>query len=114
MPRLETFSLTIKTGAQGLGKPPKYAINGFPLEFEEAKGGTGPGETIELTGSPQSFPHSLTLAGPEEGEWEIAEIQARYECAGSEPYTVRLGHVVLDDSADLNIWHQRPERVFDV
>lgn len=93
---------------------PKYAINGFPLDFDEAKGGVGPHETAELTGSPQSFPHSLVLIGPEEGAWDISGITATYNCAGSQPYTVRLGAVTVDDDADLNIWYQRPARVLDV
>ena len=114
MPRLESFTLKLTTGERGLQSPPKYSINGFPLEFDEVKGGVGPGETAELTGSPQSFPHALLLIGPEEGSWDITGITATYTCAGSQPYTVRLGGVTLDDDADLNIWYQRPARVLDV
>lgn len=114
MPRLESFTLKVKTGKNGLGKAPKYAINGFALDFDEVKGGTGPGEEAELTGSPQSFPHSLVLIGPDEGRWDIEGASLRYHCAGSEPYTVRLGAITLEDDMDLNIWHQRPAKVLDV
>lgn len=114
MPRLESFTLKLQTGERGLGTMPRYAINGFPLDFDEVKGGVGANETAELTGSPQSFPHSLVLIGPEEGAWDIAGITATYKCAGAQPYTVRLGAVTLDDDADLNIWYQRPARVLDV
>lgn len=114
MPRLESFTLKLTTGEQGLPTPPKYAINGFPLDFDEIKGGFAPGETAELMGSPQSFPHSLVLIGPEEGEWDIQGLTATYHCAGSQPYSVRLGAITLQDDTDLNIWHQRPAKVLDV
>lgn len=114
MPRLESFTLKVTTGERGLAAAPKYAINGFPLDFDEVKGGTGPGETAELTGSPQSFPHSLVLSGPEEGAWDISGAVLTYTCAGSTPYTVRLGAITLEDDMDLNIWHQRPAKVLDV
>jgi hypothetical protein len=113
MPRLESFTLKLKTGAQGLPATPKYAINGFPLDFDEIKGGTAPGDEAELTGNPQSFPHSLVLIGPEEGEWDIEGMTITYNCAGSQPYNVRLGAITLQDDTDLNIWHQRPARVLD-
>lgn len=114
MPRLESFTLKVTTGERGLAAPPKYAINGFPLDFDALEGGFGPGETAEVTGNPQSFPHSLVLVGPDEGHWDIREILVTYRCAGSQPYSVRLGAVTLEDDTDLNIWHQRPARVLDV
>lgn len=114
MPRLESFTLKLKNGAQALPTTPKYAINGFTLDFDEVKGEMAPGSTIELVGNPQSFPHSLTLGGPDEGEWDIDGITATYHCAGAQPYTVRLGAITLKDDTDLNIWHQRPTRVLDV
>ncbi len=75
---------------------------------------TGAGETAEVQGSPQSFPHALLLGGPEEGAWEIEGIEATYHCQAEEPYTVRLGAVTLDHRSDLNIWHPRPGEVLDV
>jgi hypothetical protein len=114
MPRLETFSLEIRTGENRGPDRPKYGINGFPLEFDKYEGGTGSGETLRVMGSPQSFPHALTLGGPEEGQWDIESIKATYHCAGQEPYSVQLGAVTLDDETDLNIWYERPAPVFDV
>lgn len=114
MPRLDTFQLILETGDQGPGGVPKYTINGFPLEFDEQTGGTGPGETLEAVGHPQSFPHTLVLSGPEEGDWEIRGGEIRYRCDGEDPYTIKLGAVTLDDHADLNLWYARPPKVFDV
>jgi hypothetical protein len=114
MPRLESFKLKIKTGERGFAGTPAYTINGFPQDFDSVEGGTGPGETAVLVGSPQSFPHLLLLSGPQEGAWDIDGIQAEYQCAGEDPYTVRLGGVSLDDQSDLNIWHPRPQKLLDV
>lgn len=114
MPRLTAFDLKIKTGEQGRATPPQYSINGFELDFEQATGGCGPGETFEATGSPDSFPHTLVLRGPDEGVWRIEGITATYYPAGEEPYTLRYGPVELDDESDLDIWHPRPLPVFDV
>lgn len=109
-----SFTLRIRTGEKGLNRPPQYSINGFTLDFEQITGGTGPGETAEVTGKPESFPHSLVLVGPTEGHWDIAGVEATYHCAGEPPYSIRLGAVTLDDRSDLNIWYARPERVIDV
>jgi len=114
MPRLETFSVRIKTGEAGPRTIPRYSINGFNIDFDELSGACGPGEVLEATAHPQSFPHSLILIGPEEGEWDIEGMTITYECDGSEPYTVKLGAVHLDDASDLNIWHERPPKVIDV
>jgi hypothetical protein len=114
MPKLNHFDILIKTGASAGPYPPKWTINGFPVEFEEHKGGTGPGETFESSADPQSFPHTLLLRGPEQGTWEIDEVQVTYYPEGEPPYTVRLGKVTLDGESDLNVWHERPQPVFDV
>lgn len=114
MPRLESFSLTIKTGDTGPSYMPRYSINGFELDFDELEGGTGAGETLVANGAPQSFPHTLTLIGPDEGSWDIEGAELNYEVAGGEPYQVKLGAVTLADDEDLNIWHERPEKVIDV
>ena len=114
MPRLDTFEIKIRTGDSGLNAAPKYGINGFPLEFDESSGGTGAGETFVAKGEPQSFPHSLTLIGPEQGEWRIEGAEITYQCANETPYTVRLGGVTLDHRSDLNLWHPRPPQVIDV
>ena len=116
MPKLNAFEIEIKTGARPGPPNLRYNINGFPLDFDEAEGSVEPGQTFRAKGSPESFPHSLTLSGPEEGSqpWDIESATATYYCANDDPYTVRMGAVTLDDDADLNIWHQRPAPTFDV
>ncbi|MDZ4859000.1 MAG: helicase [Candidatus Hydrogenedentes bacterium] len=114
MPKLNTFDVVIKTGANGPAALPKWAINGFVVEFEQSKGGNGPGETFEGTANPGSFPHSLLIRGPESGQWDIEETKVTYYPNGESPYTVRLGAARLDEESDLNIWHERPQAVFDV
>ena len=114
MPRLDSFSLDIKTGKQGGPARVQYGINGFPLDFDDSEGGTGSGESIRVSGNPQSFPHMLTLRGPDEGQWDIESVDITYHCSGEEPYSIRLGAVTLDDNSDLNIWHERPLPVFSV
>lgn len=114
MPKLESFTLEVKTGKRSGPATPKFNINGFPLEFDEVEGVAEAGQTLRLTGSPQSFPHTLTLMGPEEGAWDIESVVVEYNCMGEEPYTIRMGPVSLDDESDLNIWYERPLQTFDV
>ena len=116
MPKLDTFSLEINTGNQPGPSTPGFAINGFPLEFESLEGTTEAGGTLTVTGAPGSFPHSLVLVGPQNGQpaWAIESITATYHCAQLDDYTVRMGAVSLDDNSNLNIWHEPPLPVFDV
>lgn len=116
MPKLETFQIEVTTGARRGPDTVRFNINGFPLGFDSVDGSTASGETLTAVGSPGSFPHTLTLAGPEEGSepWDIEGVTLTYECMGDHPYTVRLGAVTLDDESDLNIWHEKPAPVFDV
>ncbi len=116
MPKLDSFTLEIKTGAKAGPEIPSFAINGFPLEFDSAEGNTQPGETIVLTGSPNSYPHSLVVIGPQNGQpaWDIESITATYDCSLMEPYTIRMGAVTLDDESNLNFWNEPPLPVFDV
>jgi len=69
---------------------------------------------LEATGHPQSFPHSLTLKGAEEGTWEIESLEMTYDIDSAKPYTLHFGAVTLDERSDLNLWHERPAPVFDV
>ena len=68
MPKLNELKLEIKTGTNRGPEKPSFSINGFPLEFDETDGGTEAGATFTAVGSPNSFPHSLVLMGPERGE----------------------------------------------
>ena len=121
MPRLDMLQLTIKVGERGLESKPRYAINGIELDFDEVKGGSGPHETLELTGKPGRFLRSMALIGPDEGYWDIKEIRATYDVAtadydasGSGPYTLRLGAVTLDAETKLNLWYERPPQLLEV
>jgi hypothetical protein len=113
MPRLEMLELKIKTGQRGISRAPGYAINSHEIPFDTVAGGYGPGETLEAAGSPQSFPHSLTLTGPDEGFWDIERIEVTLH-AGGTPYTVNLGAVTLDGESKLNLWYDRPPVLLDV
>jgi len=114
MPRLQSFELTIRTGEQGRDDIPQYSINGFALDFDETEGTCASGDTLQATGMPDSYPHSLLLKGPHAGLWKIEGITATYYPAGEAPYTVRFGPVELDGESDLNIWQPRPPLTFDV
>jgi len=114
MPRLETIEVAIETGKRALDGVPAYAINGHELEFDEVSGGKGPGESMRLVGSPRSFPHSLTLTGPDSGCWDIEKIEATFHVSGGDPYTVCLGAVTLDEETCLNLWYDRPPQLLDV
>lgn len=114
MPRLEQFRLTIRTGSRGRADVPRYEINGFQVDFDQIDGGVSTGNTLGAVGRPRSFPHALSLVGPEDGAWDIDGVEAVYECAGSEPYTVYMGAVTLDAETSLNIWHEPPLPAFDV
>jgi hypothetical protein len=109
---LQSFTLVVKTGEYGNPELPRYAINGFPLDFEESSGGCGPGEIFHATGYPESFPHSLLLVGPSDGVWDLEETSVTLWIEGERPYTVRLGSVQLDNLSDLNLWYEPPLPVY--
>jgi hypothetical protein len=110
---LEKLELTIKTGQRGLSRAPGYAINSHELPFDQLSGGYGSGETLTAAGSPRSFPHSLTLTGPDQGSWDIEQIDLTFHI-GTQPYTVHLGAVTLDSESKLNLWYDRPPFLLDV
>jgi hypothetical protein len=116
MPKLTQFKLEIKTGTNPGTECPSFSINGFPLDFDETEGTAEAGAMLTVVGSPNSFPHSLVLMGPESGQpdWDIESVTATYECDKMEPYVVRMGAATLDDNANLNIWHEPPLPTFDV
>lgn len=114
MPRLQCFDLTVKTGEHGCDRQPAFVINGFELEFDNADGSYETGGTLICKGSPDSFPHSLHLTGPNEGVWDIDELEITYYPYGEEPYTLRFAPISIDSESDLNIWHKKPSAVWDV
>ena len=115
MPRLESFTIKIKTGQNGREDIPKFAFNTIPCEFEDVQGDCNASNEMEGFFAPRSFVHSFTLTGPEAGAWDIDEIEMTYLIAGEfEPYKIKMGPVTLDDQTDLNIWKERPSAVWDV
>tara|TARA_B100000686_G_scaffold208213_1_gene215120 strand:+ start:565 stop:909 length:345 start_codon:yes stop_codon:yes gene_type:complete len=114
MPRLNYFRIKIETGDTGLNEPVHFAINGFKLPFDDFKGGTGPGETFESRYEVNSFPHSMTLLGPENGSWNIKKMLLDFDVDGLEPYSVTFGEMVLTEFNEANIWQDPPLPTFDV
>lgn len=114
MPRLNTFQVTIETGDSGTQGPVKFSINNHQLPLENTRGGVGPGETFQGGFEVNSFAHSLTLVGPQQGRWDIQSLKVDYACENTEPYSVRFGPVTLDETTEVNIWQDPPLPTFDV
>lgn len=114
MPRVNTFKVEITTGETGQPGPVRFDFNGHTMEFQNVKGGTGPGETFEGSFDARSFAHSVALVGPAEGKWAIDKLVITYHADASDPYTVTFGNVVLDDTTALDIWRDKPLPAFDV
>ena len=114
MPRVNRLQCEIVTGDMGLEGDVVLAFNGHPLTFEGAEGGAAAGETFTGSFSPRSVAHSVTLVGPEDGEWSIDSITVTYELDIGEPYVVRYGAITLDESNQVNIWAEPPRPTFDV
>ncbi len=114
MPKLNTFKVKIETGSTGIGEPVRFSINGHTLPFEETKGSTAAGEVFEGEFDINSFAHSLTLVGPDAGEWHINKISVDFDCESTEPYTANFGAVVLNPTNQVNIWQDPPIPAFDV
>lgn len=114
MPRIETFTVAIKTGSLGTLESPRFCFNGFDCEFDDPTGGTGAGQRFDGRFAPRSVPHQLYLSGPTEGTWEIAGIEIHYELSDGDQYDLRFGAVTLDGTNAVNLWRQRPQPTFDV
>ncbi|PIQ97004.1 MAG: helicase [Nitrospinae bacterium CG11_big_fil_rev_8_21_14_0_20_56_8] len=114
MPKLMNFKLQIETGEPGMAGPVLFTINNHKLPLENIQGTTDPGGVFEGGFDVNSFAHSLTLVGPEKGQWHIRKIKVDYECGDSAPYTVTFGEVTLDETTEVNIWKDPPLPTFDV
>ncbi len=114
MPKLNTFKIRVETGDVGREGPVHFNINNHRVPFEDPPGGGGPGEIFESGFEIRSFAHSLTLVGPEQGNWKIKKVRMEYECENTEPYSVTLGAVELDATTELNIWQEPPLPTWDV
>lgn len=114
MPRLNTFKVTVETGDQGTPGPVQFCFNNHTLPFANVKGGTAAGETFEGDFEVNSFPHSLTLVGPEKGEWKLNKITVDYNCENLPPYSVTFDALTLDETNQANIWQDPPLPSFEV
>ena len=85
MPKLNKFKVTIETGETGIGETVRFNINNHTVPFEDTKGGAGAGEIFEGEFDVNSFAHSLTLVGPDAGEWQINKITVDFDCESSKP-----------------------------
>jgi hypothetical protein len=114
MPKLNRLNIKIVTGEQGMDEPVHFSINSHVVPFENIPGGTGAGQTFEGDFEINSFAHSLTLVGPEKGEWNIREMEVSFDSENIEPYSVRYGEVTLDATNEVNLWQDPPLKTFDV
>ncbi len=114
MPKLNNFKLKIETGDSGTPGPVQFSINSHTLPLENTKGETVPGGIFEGGFDVNSFAHSLTLVGPEQGQWHIKKVHVDFDCESVEPYSVTYGEVTLDDGSQLDIWQDPPLPTFDV
>lgn len=114
MPKLNQFQVRIETGEKGIDEPVRFNINSHQLPFENVTGGAGPGEVFEGGFEVNSFAHSLSLVGPEKGEWELRKVKVDYKCEGAAPYSVEFHGVRLDETTELDIWKDPPLAAFDV
>ncbi|MCH8156866.1 MAG: helicase [Nitrospinae bacterium] len=113
MPKLNQFKIRIETGGQGTEGPIRFSINSHQLPLESVSGGTGAEEVFEGGYSVNSFAHSLSLVGPEKGEWSLRKVKVDYDCENTAPYSVEFGEVTLDESTELDIWKDPPLPTFD-
>jgi len=114
MPKLNRFKVEIETGDAGMEGPVSFCINSHKVPFQDCSGSTASGQTFEGGFEVRSFAHSLTLVGPEKGNWEIKRVKVDFEPDAIAPYSVTLGEVVLDETTELNIWKDPPQPTFDV
>lgn len=114
MPKLRTFKVRIETGDTGTAGPVLFNINNHPLPFENVTGSPSAGQVFEGGFGVDSFAHSLSLLGPESGQWHIRNMVVDYECENAPPYSVTFGEVTLDETTEVNIWKDPPGPTFDV
>jgi hypothetical protein len=114
MPKLNRFNIRIETGDRGTPGPVLFNINNHVLPFENAEGGTAPGEVFSGGFEINSFAHTLALVGPKEGAWQIRAMTVDFVCESAPPYSVRFGAVTLDETTEVNLWQDPPIPAFDV
>ncbi len=114
MPKLNSFKVKIQTGQAGIDEAVYFNFNNHKMAFENITGSTQSGQVFEGEYEVQSFCHSLTLVGPESGQWDIQKLAIEFDCDGGDPYCVQYGTVTLDATTEVNLWRDAPGIMFDV
>ncbi len=114
MPKLNRFKVKIETGDSGMEGPVNFCINNHKVPLEDCVGSTAEGQSFEGGFEVNSFAHSLTLVGPEKGNWDIKKVTVDFEPDAIAPYSASFGQVMLDETTELNIWKDPPQPMFDV
>ncbi|HOV61222.1 MAG TPA: hypothetical protein PK349_09190 [Candidatus Hydrogenedentes bacterium] len=114
MARLRTFLLRLTFGDKAPDRMPEYLVNGFEVGFDEVVGELAPGKTVMATAHPESYPHTLILRGPDTDQWDIHEAAITYYYEDEDPWTCRLGAVILRAEEDLQLLYTRPNRIVEV
>jgi len=110
---IDKFSVEIETAA-GSDHRPRFSFNGHVTDFDGSEGGTASGQTFRGSFEPYSFPHELTLLGPDAGDWRIRRIRVSFETSARGTYVVEFGSVTLDGTTAADIWRPPPQPVYDV
>jgi len=114
MPRLNKFKVRVETGNKGMQEPVRFSFNSHLLPLEDISGGTQSGEVFEGGYEVRSVAHSMTLVGPDKGEWSLKKITVDFECENTPPYSAEFPAVELNDATELDIWKDPPLPTFDV
>ena len=114
MPRLNKFKVRVETGDKGIEEPVRFNFNNHRLLFDDVSGGTKPGEIFEGGYEVRSVAHSMSLVGPDKGEWSLKKIIVDFDCENTPPYSVEFPSTELDGTTELDIWKDPPLPTFDV
>ena len=114
MPRLNKFKVRVETGVKGIEESVRFNFNNHLLPLEDVSGGTKPGEIFEGGYEVRSVAHSMSLVGPDKGEWSLKKIIVDFDCENTPPYSVEFPAIELDGTTELDIWKDPPLPTFDV
>jgi hypothetical protein len=114
MPKLNRFTIEVETGEIGADLPVHFTINNHKMPLEDTQGGVGPTQIFSGGFEIGSFVHSLTLVGPETGQWDICKMTVGYDCEHTPPYSVTFDAFKLDETTEVNIWQDPPLPTWDV
>lgn len=114
MPRLNKFTMEVKTASVGIKEDVRINFNGHIVSPDNPSGATEAGDVFQGEFSPMSYVHQMSLLGPKSGLWDIEQINMVYELEDEEPYAVSYGPILLDQSNHVNIWEEKSPPTFDV